>query len=118
MEINEKSYLNLLEESFRGIKENIIRCEALGFPWEASKIFTRELNGKTISHVSLLECPILIEVQWHKAGALHGICTQIDHQGLSYVHVLPWHTGGSLRFKGHHSSFFTINFIPLPELIS
>lgn len=26
-------FFNLLEESFPGIKANIGRCEALGFPW-------------------------------------------------------------------------------------
>lgn len=81
MEINEKHYINLLEESFPGIKDNIIRCEALGFSWEASKLFTKEVKGKVLSHVALLECPMFIDGKWHKIGALHGICTQAAHRG-------------------------------------
>lgn len=81
MKVNEKSYLNLIEESFPGIKDNILRCEALGFTWEASELFIKEENGKAISHAALLECPMLMEGQWHKIGALHGICTQAAHRG-------------------------------------
>ncbi len=81
MEITEKHYLGLLEESFPGIRDTIIRCDALGFPWEASTLFIREENGQALSHVALLECPILIKGQWHNIGALHGICTRKTHQG-------------------------------------
>lgn len=81
MDTREKPYINLLEESFPGIKDNIIRCDALGFSWEASKIFIKEVNGKALSHVALLECPMLVDGRWHKIGALHGICTQTDSRG-------------------------------------
>jgi hypothetical protein len=81
MEISKKSYVNLLEKSFPGIKDNIVRCEALGFTWEASKLFNKEENGEVLSHVALLECPMLVEGQWHNMGALHGICTKSTHQG-------------------------------------
>ena len=81
METKEKPYLALLEESFPGIKANIISCETLGFSWEASKLFIKEVNGKALSHVALVECPMLIEGQWYKIGALHGICTQADSRG-------------------------------------
>lgn len=81
METREKPYITLLEESFPGIKANIIRCDALGFSWEASKLFIKEVNGKALSHVALLECPMLVDGRWHKIGALHGICTQNDSRG-------------------------------------
>jgi len=81
MRIDEKHYLTLLEESFPGIRKNIIRCEALGFSWEASQLFTKEEGEKVVSHVALLEIPMLIEGQWHKIGAFHGICTQAAHRG-------------------------------------
>jgi predicted N-acetyltransferase YhbS len=81
MESNQKSYLNLLEESFPGIKDNILRCESLDFTWEASKLFNKEENGEALSHVALLECPVLIEGRWHNMGALHGICTKSTHRG-------------------------------------
>lgn len=76
-----KHYVDLLEESFPGIKNNIIRCETLGFFWEASKLFIKEVKGNVISHAALLVCPILIEGQWHKIGALHGICTHQAYRG-------------------------------------
>ena len=78
-------YLKLLEESFPGIKANILRCKNLGFPWGASKLFLKEINGEVVSHAAFFECPLLIEGQWHKMGALHAICTQITHrsQGLA-----------------------------------
>lgn len=81
MEESEKPYLKLLDESFPGIRNNIIRCEALGFSWEASKLFTKEEKGKALSHAALLECPMLIDGRWLTVGALHGICTQADHRG-------------------------------------
>ena len=81
----EESYLDLLEESFHGIKSNIVRCKALGFPWPPGKLFLKENKDETLSHASFFECPILIEGQWHKMGALHAICTKASHreQGLA-----------------------------------
>jgi GNAT superfamily N-acetyltransferase len=81
METSQKAYVNLLEESFPGIKDNILRCELLGFTWEASKLFNKEEKGDTLSHVALLECPVLVEGKWHNMGALHGICTKATHRG-------------------------------------
>jgi N-acetylglutamate synthase-like GNAT family acetyltransferase len=99
MKISEKPYLNILEQSFPGIKQNIIRCDALGYPWEASKLFIKEDKGNdVISHVALLECPVLIEGIWHKLGALHGICTRNDYRGqglaTELIHeALTWSQG-------------------------
>lgn len=80
-----KPYLDLLEESFHGIKNNIIRYETLGFHWGSGQLFIKEEKGISISHVSLLELPVLIEGQWHNMGALHAICTKATHrnQGLA-----------------------------------
>ena len=37
-----ESYLNLLEDSFPGIKNNIVRCESLGFKWAGEgRIFVK-----------------------------------------------------------------------------
>ena len=78
-------YLKLLEESFPGIKANILRCKNLGFPWAASKLFLKEINDEVVAHAGFFECPLLVEGQWHKMGALHAICTQVAHrsQGLA-----------------------------------
>ena|SRR5579862_1595947 len=77
----QKSYWKLLEESFPGLTANIIRCEALGFPWESSRLFLKEEKGKTLSHVSIFECPLLMDGQWTNVGALHAICTKASHKG-------------------------------------
>jgi GNAT superfamily N-acetyltransferase len=88
------SYINLLEESFPGMKANLSRCVALGFPW-ASKPFLKEERGEFLSHVGFLEYPMLIEGKWHKVGALHAICTKATHRGRSLAsqliqEVLAW----------------------------
>jgi len=90
----EFTYANLLEESFPGMKSNISRCEILGFPW-ASKPFFKEEKGEVLAHVGFLEYPMLIEGQWHKAGALHAICTKATHRGRGLAsqliqEVLKW----------------------------
>lgn len=71
---------NLLEESFPGMKSNILRCETLGFPW-ASRPFFKDERGEIVSHVGFLEYPMLIEDKWYKAAALHAICTTSTHRG-------------------------------------
>lgn len=81
MDINQKPYINLLDECFPGIKNNIVRWEALGYSWESSKIFIKEENGEVVSHAALMECPVIVEGQWQNIGALHCICTQEDLRG-------------------------------------
>lgn len=76
----ESPFLNLLEESFPGIKANIIRCEKLGFPWN-SKPFQKKAKGEILSHVGFLEYPMQIDGQQHRAAALHAICTKTIHRG-------------------------------------
>src|SRR5579862_9865449 len=88
------TYIDLLEESYPGMKSNISRCHMLGFPW-ASKPFLKEEGGETLSFVGFLEYPMLIEGKWHKAGALHAICTKATHRGKGLAsqliqEVLKW----------------------------
>ena len=80
--VKKESYLRLLEESFPGIKDNIIRCQKLGFHWESEKLFIKKENGQALSHVALLKSRILIEEKWHDVAALHAICTKQSHRGL------------------------------------
>lgn len=108
--MNEKSYLRVLEESFPGIKQNILRCKALGFTWEKSLLFTREYKGEVISHVALLKCRVLIEGTWRKLGALHGICTRSDYRGQRLAtklieEALEWS-------KGHLDAVILFTEIP------
>ena len=77
----QKSYLNLIEESFPGIKDNIVRYENLGFSWKFSKPFLKEEKGEVISNVGFIEFSMLIEGKWYKTGAVHAICTQQAHRG-------------------------------------
>lgn len=83
--MSENLYLDLLEESFPGIKSNILSCNAMGFPWASGKLFFKENSTETLAHAGFFECPILIEGKWHKMGALHAICTKASHrrQGLA-----------------------------------
>lgn len=79
--MKEKSlFLNLLEESFPGIKANILRCEQLGFPWN-SKPFFKEENGEIVSHVGCLDYPIRLNGIQHRVAALHAVCTKASHRG-------------------------------------
>nr|AIA18616.1 Acetyltransferase (GNAT) domain protein [uncultured bacterium] len=82
-----KPFLNLLEESFPGLKANISRCETLGFQW-TSKPFLKGINEEILSHVGFLEYPILIEGRECKAAALHAICTRATHRGQGFASEL------------------------------
>ena len=75
-----ENFFNLLDESFPGIKANILRCEGLGFPWNSTPYFKEE-NGEILSHVGFLEYPIAIDGKVHKAAALHAICTKKSFRG-------------------------------------
>lgn len=72
--------LDLLDESFPGLKANALRCEALNFPW-ASRAFLKEECHQVLAHVGLLDYPMLIDDHLFKAGALHAICTKVGHRG-------------------------------------
>jgi hypothetical protein len=63
MQVNQTNYIKLLDESFPGIRQNIMRTQALGFPWEASRLFIKKKNGRAVSHVALLECQALFDGQ-------------------------------------------------------
>ena len=94
----QKNYLKLLDESWPGIGQNILRCEALGFQWEASKIFSKVDKGEAISHVALLECSMLLDGKRHNVAALHGICTKASHRQYGYAtelitEALEWSKG-------------------------
>jgi hypothetical protein len=79
--------MNLLEESFPGITTNIAHCEALGFPWN-SKTFLKKERDTILAHAALMQYPMLIDGRWHKAGALHAICTKASHRGQGLVSEL------------------------------
>jgi GNAT superfamily N-acetyltransferase len=123
MKIEPKSYLNILEESFPGIKNNIIRCEKLGFPWEASKLFLKQEDSKVLSHVALLECRAIIDGAWHKLGALHGICTLSTCRGKGLAteliqEALSWAQGrcdALLLFTEIPLFYEQLGFTPIKE---
>ena len=123
METREKTYLTLLEESFPGIKANIIRCEALGFSWEASKLFIKEENGKALSHVALLECPMLVDGRWNRIGALYAVCTQTESRGHGLAselikEALDWSKGRCdtvLLFTGIPEFYEKLSFQKIQE---
>lgn len=77
--IEQRSFVNLLDECFPGIKANIIRCEKLGYSW-SSKLFVKEENGEAVAHVGCLDYPIFIDGSERKVAALHAICTKSTHR--------------------------------------
>lgn len=83
----EQPFSKLLEAYYPGMSANMVRCEALGYPWK-SKPFVKEKNGEIVSHVGFLEYPMLIEGRWFKAGALHAICTKETHRGQGLASAL------------------------------
>jgi predicted N-acetyltransferase YhbS len=85
--LEKRPHLNLLEESFPGIKTNIAHCERLGFPWP-SKPFLKEVNGEIVSHVGFIEYPMLIEGRPFKACAIHAICTKAANRNQGYASEL------------------------------
>lgn len=87
MKDKRENFLTLLDESFPGIKANILRCEGLGFPWN-SKPFFKEESGELLSHVGFLEYPIAIDGKVHKAAALHAICTKQTSRSLGLASEL------------------------------
>jgi GNAT superfamily N-acetyltransferase len=109
---NQSSYLNLLEESFPGIKNQIIRYENLGFSWGGSgRIFTKEERGIIVSHVGFFECPIIIESTYRRMGALHAICTKATHRGKGYASEL---IREALQWAEQRCEF-TILFTDIPD---
>ena len=85
--IESEAYLNLLEESFPGIKANILRCQVLGFPW-SSRPFIKEDRGEILSHVGVMEYPLLLDGRQVVVAALHAICTKATHRGQGFASEL------------------------------
>lgn len=85
--MDENVPLNLLDESFPGIKANIARCEKAGFPWP-SKPFVKEVEQEAVSHVGFLDYPLHIEGKKHSSAALHAICTKASCRGQGFASEL------------------------------
>ena len=84
-----QSYVNLLEESFPGIKESITHCKSLGFGWgDQGRIFVKEENGKAVCHVGYFESSALIDGSPYKIGALHAVCTALSHRNQGFASEL------------------------------
>lgn len=77
----------LLGEVFPGIglDEARRRAERFGAPWEeASTPFVREVEGRLVSHVGLLDLPLVVAGRPVRVGGVHGVATHPGHrrQGL------------------------------------
>lgn len=82
-------YLDLLEESFQGIKNNINRCESLGFGWAGQgRIFIKKENQMPICHVGYYETSAFIQGDLYKIGALHAICTHFSYRNQGHASQL------------------------------
>ena len=60
------------------------RCRQLGFDW-FKKRFTVKKRGLVVSHVGLVDYPMVIQGRQYNVAALHGVCTEKEHraQGLA-----------------------------------
>ena len=63
------------------------RCRRLGFEW-FKKRFVKKVRGKVVSHVGLIDYPMMIQGQLYNVGALHGICTEKQHRGRGFASEL------------------------------
>ena len=93
--IKEQAYVNLLEESFPGIRNTIAYCQNLGFSWQelgfsgkGGQVFLKKIDNEIVSHVAVLECPIMIDEKWYKMAALHAVCTKKDYQKRGFASEL------------------------------
>ncbi len=75
-----KRVLQFLEGVFAGLGSGVERCEGQGFFW-TSRPFIREERGEIVSHVGLLEYPVLVEGVRCRAAALHAVATRESHRG-------------------------------------
>jgi len=78
------SFLPLLEEAFPGMGATIVRCEKIGYPWNSTP-FVKKQEGVAISHVGLLDYPMVIQGVLHNVGAIHAVSTKAAYRRQGYA---------------------------------
>lgn len=79
----------LLESCFPGVSAVIQRAAELEARWEdASTPFVRTEDGRVVSHVGVLELPLVLGSQAVTAGGIHGVCTLAEQRGHGHFRAL------------------------------
>ncbi|MCG6963989.1 MAG: GNAT family N-acetyltransferase [Acidobacteria bacterium] len=73
--------MDLLDLVFPGLARGADRARILGAPWEqVSTPFIATDAGRLVSHVGLIELPLVIEGRCQIVGAIHGVATHPEHR--------------------------------------
>ncbi|MFH1279969.1 MAG: GNAT family N-acetyltransferase [Candidatus Eisenbacteria bacterium] len=71
---------DLLDVVFPGVKGGAQEIRALGAPWESvSTPFVHVEGGRVVSHVGVIELPLVIHGEPVMVGAVHAVSTHPDH---------------------------------------
>lgn len=73
--------MDLLDVVFPGLRRGADRARSLGAPWESvSTPFVAVEDGRVVSHVGLIELPLVIDGRSETVGTVHGVATHPEHR--------------------------------------
>jgi predicted N-acetyltransferase YhbS len=81
--------MDLLDLVFPGLRLAADRARILGAPWESvSTPFVAVEDGRVVSHVGLIELPLVVDGRSEVVGAVHGVATHTEHRRRGHYHRL------------------------------
>lgn len=73
--------MDLFDLVFPGLRRGADRARVLGAPWESvSTPFVAVADGCVVSHVGLIELPLVIDGRSEIVGAVHGVATHPEYR--------------------------------------
>jgi GNAT superfamily N-acetyltransferase len=76
-----EALFDLLDTVFPGLRRTARLAAGLGAPWEdASTPFVRIERGRVLSHVGVLEIPLVLLGRPVAVGSIHGVATHPEHR--------------------------------------
>lgn len=76
---------DLLDRVFPGVREVARNAKSMGASWESvSTPFISFEGERAISHVGVIEIPLVLMGRKVKVGSIHGVATHPDHRGRGY----------------------------------
>jgi predicted N-acetyltransferase YhbS len=80
---------DLLDHVFPGARQVAENARALGASWESvSTPFVRFKDGRAVSHVGVIEIPLVLLGRAVRVGSVHGVATHPDHRHRGYFRAL------------------------------
>ncbi len=74
--------MDLLDTVFPGLRRGAACARGLGAPWESvSTPFVAARENRVLSHVGLVELPLVVHGRPEMAGAIHGVATHPEARG-------------------------------------